>query len=776
MSFEGLAPQLAWGLIPRFVGLLYVLGFAALIRQHDVMPGAAAHYPWPALRARIRRDFPGIRRFFDVPSLLWLTASDRTMRTMPIIGTLCGGYAIYGGPYTFYALLVAFMLWLSLEMRGLVFPWDTMLQEIGFLVLFLPMPQALPNLHASALPLPSVAFMARWFVLRLMLGFGKEKFIGANKSDLLYLRGFLVWMPLPTPLGWLAHHAPAWMLRGMLLFMFCAEVIAPVLGLFSGPLRLVSFALLVSLMVGIHVTGNWAFFNIGYILLCVSLLDTQSSLLDLAKEPWSGQLLAWPDVAVHALMAVMFVVSLFYLPNNSWLTRTWVNWPADIFAIEPKWMPLANRIHRALEPLRRLAPFRIVNGYGVFTPHAMPPIRLVPVFEGSDDGVHWKRYGYKHMPVFEDARPPIIAPYHARLDQYTYYVGMGFDAGSLFGSLFPYHSPYSVNTRVRPFDVFMQRILRHDQSLLRMLGRNPFPDRPPRLVRIGLLGMTPTRLDELRATGKWWHIRRFGTFFPARGLESWSERNMFPEPELFHPDLVAIKRRARAIRLLEQAFASGMSADQAVLEGSDLTTADVERFWNDLVPMLAEGRGALSRIHERAAAISARFDVDQLLRLERVLERYAWLLRLRTEPYRFGQTEPSLPVMSNFRYHMLLHELVIEGRQAYEAVLAEPARAAGRVQHSTDATQIWVLSLLRYDQLMTHICTFRGSEIGVQGRDQQLPGLFEYYDLLVQIVPPGEEFCPRFVKHPDGEHTIDGFYPPPAPVLGDSRPAKTAAS
>jgi hypothetical protein len=766
MSFEGLAPELVWGLIPRFVGVLYVFGFVALIPQHDVMPGSARYFPLALAHARMRRDFPGIRRFFDFPSVLWLGAGDTTVRVLPFVGTLCGCHAIYGGPHAFYALLLAWMIWLSLEPRGLVFPWDTMLQEMGFLVLFLPMPQALPDWHASALPLPSVAFMVRWFVLRLMVGFGKEKFIGAQKSDLLYLRGFLVWQPVPSPIGWLAHHAPAWMLRAMLAFMFVAEVIAPVLGLFSGTLRLVSYALLVSLMVGIHATGNWAFFNIGYILLCTSLLDTRSSIFDLASEPWSGQLLQWPDVAVHAVMALLFLVSLFYLPNNSWATRTWVNWPPDMVGIQHKWMPLAIRIHRALEPLRRLAPWRIVNGYGVFPPHAMPPIRLVPVFEGSDDGVHWKQYGYKHMPSFPDSRPPFIAPYHARLDQYVYYVGMGFDPGSLFGTLFPYGNPYAINTRVRPFDVLALRILRQDQSLLRMLGHNPFPDAPPKLIRIGLLGITPTRVRELRATGKWWHVRRFGTFFPARGLDSWPERNLIPEPELFHPDLVAHKRRARPLQLMVQAHASGMSADQAVLQGSDLTHADQDRFWNELVPMIAERRGDFARIHERAAAISARFDIDALLRLERVLERYAWLLHQRTELHRFGRTDPSLPVMSSFRHHMLLHEIVLDGREAYAATLAEPARAIERAQRSSDATQFWALALLRYDQVMTHIATFRASEMGVQSRDEGLPGIFEYYDLLVQIEPPGEEFHTRFIKHPDGEHTIEGFYPPPPLISG----------
>src|SRR5262249_40437219 len=157
-----------------------------------------------------------------------------------------------------------YALWLSLEFRALFFPWDTLLQEAGFLALFLPQVHALPDWNASALPLPDVAFSFRWLVIRLMLGFAKDKFVGSTSSDNMYLRGFMVWMPMPTQLAWLGHHAPRWFLRLSLYFMFFAEVIAPFLGFGSGALRIVSCVSLVGLMVGIGATGNWGFFNYGY--------------------------------------------------------------------------------------------------------------------------------------------------------------------------------------------------------------------------------------------------------------------------------------------------------------------------------------------------------------------------------------------------------------------------------------------------------------------------------------------------------------------------------
>jgi hypothetical protein len=748
---------------------LYVFGFGALLGQHDGMPGSGMYLSGARLQARMRRDFPGPRRFLEYPSVFWLYSSDRVLRMAPVFGVLAGLCAIVGGPHAGWALGFAWVLWLSLESRGLIFPWDTMLQELGFLVLFMPATQLLPELRASALPLPSVAFMLRWLVIRLMIGFGKEKFIGTRKNDHLYLRGFFVWMPLPTPLGWFAHHAPAWMLRSMLLFMFFAEIIAPVLGLFSGPLRLVAFGALVTLMLGIQSTGNWGFFNLGYILIATCLLDVHGSIFDLMHEPWLSRLGSWPDVAIHSLMAVMFLISVLYVPNNTWFTRTWLAWPADMFPLPHKWMPLAQRVHRLFEPLRVISGLRLVNGYGVFPPHAMPPLRLVPVFEGSDDGVTWKPYRYRFMPTTAHSRPPIIAPYHARFDQFVYYVGMGIDTGSLFGSLYPIAHPYATYTHSSPFDQLVQRLLEHDPRAGRLFGHNPFQDRPPKLVRVSILGMTPTRVRELRATGRWWHVRRFGTLIPARGLETWPDRLALNEPELFHPDLVDYRRRAKPLRDIVAAFQSGMPFEQAAIAGSDLTPADVRAFWSELLPELNLARGDWSQIHERTDALRARFGIEGLFRLERVLERFVWLLRQQTDGLRFGQTEPSLPVMSNFRYHMFLQDCVCDGREAYAALLAEPRRAVERAQSSTDATQLWAVGILRYDQVMANISTFRGSEMGLASVEQGLPGVFEYFDLLVKVVPRGEEFVPRFVLHPDGEHTIEGFYPPPP--LPIDRPA-----
>jgi hypothetical protein len=759
-----LDPLLVWGLIPRFVGVLYVIAFASLIPQLEALLGTRGLLPATERLRRIRHDFPGVRRFFEYPSVLWLNSSDGFLRAIPWLGVLCGLLTIYGGPIGPWASALAFVLWLSVESAALIFPWDTMLQEVGFLVLFLPTPEALPSLEAGALPLPAVAFMFRWLVLRLMLGFGKVKFLLAKKDDVLYLRGFFVWMPLPSPLAWFGHHAPAWMLKQMLYFMFAAEVIAPLLGFFAGAPRLIGYALLVGLMLGIQITGNWGFFNLGYIMLCTCLLDTQSSILDLGREPWASSVWEWPQLGLHALMVVLFLSGLVQLiVADSWITRSWMHWPLDGLLWNRRWARAFIRYFRAISP------FRIVNGYGVFPPNAGPPMRLLPVFEGSRDGVSWKAYRYKFMPTSPGERAPFVSPHHPRIDMASYYSALAAYDASYYAVGIGDGTPYAAGTSSSWLDRLAQRLLANEPVITRLMGENPFPDQPPKFVRVSCVAMTPTRPAELRKTGRWWHVQRLGVIVPARAKEDWPDRFGYPEPELFHPDWVDYKRRSAPMRALHAAFAAGAEPDQAVLAGSDLTAEDVQRFWQELVPCMAAQRGELALVHGKASELRGRFGVDQLHRFERLLERFAWLLRLRCERHQFADATPKIPIESNFRFHLFLQEVVGDGREAYQELLAHPERVAARAERSTDAQQLWALSLLRYDIMMAHVCCFRWSEIGRDSHRLGFPGIFEYYPVLSEIIPPEEEFRPRIEKHPDGEHGIEAFYPPPPLPVGSAQ-------
>jgi hypothetical protein len=750
-----LDPALVWGLLPRFVGLLHVLAFASFVPQLTMLMGSRGLLPLAPRLRQIERDFPGPRRFFEYPTLFWLSSSDRAIRLLPWLGLVCGLVAIYGGTPGYIALACAWLMWLSLEPAGAIFPWDTMLFEVSFLVLFVPAVPMLPELATSTLPWPSVAFMFRWLVLRLMLGFGKVKFAASRREDALYLYGFLIWMPSPNPLGRRAHHLPHFALRAMLYYMFVVEVISPLLGFFSGPLRLVSCALLVSLMLGIQLTGNWGFFNIGYILLCLCLLDTRASIFDLGSEPWLSQLQQQPSAwLLHALLALMFLTGLVQLIiGDSWLGRTFMHWPFDGLVWNRTWARVF------LKYMQLVSPLRLVNGYGVFPPKAAPPIRYMVVFEGSDDGQTWHGYRYKHQPTTPFERPAVVSPYHPRLDMVVFYASLCVHDGGFYGSLLGDGTPYATWAPSSWLDRLAQHLLNGEPELLRALGHNPFPERPPTYVRASAVALAPTTLEEQRSSGAYWRTRRIGTIVEARGREPALFEIAQPQPEQFHPDWLGYKRRAAPLRAMLAAFASGVPVDEAVLVASDLSAEEVTTFWREVVPFVAETRGDYASLEQRALALRARYGRAGVNRYERLLERFAWMLRARTERYHFADATPKIPFESSFRYSMFLHEVVLDGREAYQALLEQPELAAERAARSSDEAQLWALSMFRYDLMLQHIRAFRWSLVGSDCHALKLHGIFEYYPLMAAYQPPDEEWLPTFVKDASGAHQIEGLYP-----------------
>jgi hypothetical protein len=687
--------------------------------------------------------------------VLWLSHSDRTLRIIPWLGIAAGAVCVYGGPLAPAAHVLDWILWLSLEPALLIFPWDTMLQEAGFLSLLLPNVEALPNLNVSTLPYPAVAFLFRFFVLRLMLGFGKVKFLGSKRDDALYLRGFFAWSAV-TPLAWFAHHLPAFVLRAMLYGMFVCEVIAPLLGFFAGTPRLISFAMLTGLMVAIQSMGNWGYFNVGYAMLCVCLLDTSSSIYDLGREPWHSTLWQWPQLPLNALVLVLFVTGLLYLVVfDSWTTRTLVHWPLHRFVEPRRWLRMLVAYLRAISPLR------IVNGYGVFPPNSLPPMVQMALFEGSNDGVTWLPYPYRYAPTSAKDRPGYYAPFHPRIDSAAAYATTCVFDASFYGALAGDGTAYTTYTRSSWLERTCQRLLEGDPWFIRLFRDNPFPNAPPKWMRVSTVAMTPTRLDVWRATGDWWHVRRCGVFVQPMSRAAWPEAIALPQPEVFHPDWVDYKRSALPIKEMTRAFQSGVQPDQAILTSSDLNAEDVARFWNELVPRINRRRADFSCYVEEATAIDAEFGMETLARLERVLERFTWLLRLRTERHQYLDELPKLPIDSNFRYHMFLQELVMDGRDAYLAYLEDPAMVVERHKQSSDERQLWTLAVLRHRLMLSHITTFRWTLAGSDTFKRKLHGLFEYYPVLARVVPPGEEYCPEISKHENGEHTIVGLYPPP---------------
>jgi hypothetical protein len=54
------------------------------------------------------------------------------------------------------------------------------------------------------------------------------------------------------------------------------------------------------------------------------------------------------------------------------------------------------------------------------------------------------------------------------------------------------------------FRSFLSRLATNEPQVLRLLGTNPFADKPPKLIRVILYQYRFTNFEERRKTGNWW--------------------------------------------------------------------------------------------------------------------------------------------------------------------------------------------------------------------------------------------------------------------------------
>ncbi|MET0384303.1 MAG: lipase maturation factor family protein [Polyangiales bacterium] len=352
MSNWSFDPLLVWGLYLRGVGLILLISFLSLTGQVVENSGSSAGVGSVARRMRkISDDFPTWKRFLYFPTLLWLSSSDTMLRVITWAGVVSSALVVYGGPWSPWAMLACYVLYLSLDLpMGLVFPWDSLLLETTFLSLFMPATLPLPQLAAVAAPAPLLTWSLRLLFFRVMFGFGKQKFLGSRRQDLAYLRGFLIYQPLLSPAAWYAHKAPLWILKGGVLFMFVCEIPAPFLAFVPGWPSVLAAVATTLLVLGIQLMGNFGYFSVLTVVASLPLLDNVTPGALVLSELFAPG----APLVTHAVIALHTVSSLGVFLWNSWLGQGWTLW--SLWSRMPRWFQPIIGFYRLMQPLRWLHP------------------------------------------------------------------------------------------------------------------------------------------------------------------------------------------------------------------------------------------------------------------------------------------------------------------------------------------------------------------------------------------------------------------------------------
>src|SRR6266853_431014 len=299
----------------RALGVIYLIAFVSLWLQVDGLIGSDGMSPLnrflPAVRAQLGPD-----AYTLLPTLCWFDSSNAFLHL------LCGGgvavsLLLIFGIAPALSLVALFVFYLSLTIAGqtfLSFQWDILLLETGFLSIFFVPWQLWPR-RSSAEPAVSAAnnlrpagdtpaatvtiarprqqeppvsrtalFLLKFLLFKLMLMSGVVKLSSGDDSwglvnhslhwSALTALDYHYWsQPLPTVFSWWADKGPESFKHFSVAFCLVVEIVMPFFIWAPRRPRLIAAGLLIFLQLVIAITGNYCFFNLLTIALCLLLID-----------------------------------------------------------------------------------------------------------------------------------------------------------------------------------------------------------------------------------------------------------------------------------------------------------------------------------------------------------------------------------------------------------------------------------------------------------------------------------------------------------------------
>jgi predicted DCC family thiol-disulfide oxidoreductase YuxK len=472
---------MSW-LFLRGLGLVFLSAFLSFAVQARGLIGADGILPLGDFLQAIE-NHAGVTRFFLLPMVFWFGHSDAAIDFACYAGAAAAA-ALTLNVLPRLSLVVLYALYLSLLYAGqtfMSFQWDTFLIETGVLGLVLTL-----NRRWGV-------FLLRWLLFRFMFLSGTCKLMSGDPhwADLTALTYHFPTQPLPTPLAVYAYEMPESALvfaTGAALFV---ELVFPWFIFLPRRLRFIAGYGFLLLEILIFLTGNYNFFNLQTMLICLPLYDDQA-LLRLLQRFNFPRFLQWltarrqkdfgaPRARKAARGAACLLAALILFTSGVQMLERFGSRPP---------VPLMTA-KLFLEPLQ------LTSAYGLFA--VMTIERNEIIIEGSDDGETWKEYGFRYKPGDLARGPRWNIPHQPRLDWQMWFASL--------------ESP----NRLPWFQLFLRRLLQNSPAVLGLMADNPFPDHPPRYVRAQFYAYH-FGAPEDRAKGQYWTRDLLGAYFGRASL------------------------------------------------------------------------------------------------------------------------------------------------------------------------------------------------------------------------------------------------------------------
>jgi predicted DCC family thiol-disulfide oxidoreductase YuxK len=460
----------------RALAVVHCIAFASLWWQLSGLIGPGGILPAQPYLDAVAKQL-GDSHWWQLPTLCWIFGAGKFLHVL-CLGGIVLSVVLFLRVAQPVCMLLLWLFYLSLCGAGQVFlsyQWDALLLETGLLAVFL------ARWRGPSGERPEPPRFARWllwwllFRLMFMSGYVKLASNDATWHGLTALTYHYQTQPLPTWLAWYAHQLPVWFHKISCAVMFFIELVAPFLLFGPRRLRLGAALGLIAFQLLIALTGNYTFFNLLTIALCLLFLDDAwwARWFGLTPRPYATVATGRRATAAQprlrrwtrqTLFIVFFAASLVVTLPGVWQVRQWPEWFAAAY--------------------RAIAVTRSINSYGLFA--VMTTSRPEIIIEGSRDGHAWEAYEFKWKPGDLQRRPGFVAPYQPRLDWQLWFAALAY----------PRYEPW--------MSPFFRQLAANAPAVTRLLKKNPFEKDPPRFLRAVVYDYRFTTATERARTNAWW--------------------------------------------------------------------------------------------------------------------------------------------------------------------------------------------------------------------------------------------------------------------------------
>lgn len=462
----------------KLLAVIYLVAFYSLSSQIIGLVGYDGILP---VEGYLENAKLGLGDFYylKMPTLCWFSTSESFLQFLCSGGVLLS-ILLFFGHFSFFLLIVLWLFYLSLTIAGqtfLGFQWDNLLLEVGFLSIFLvPITK---RIKAPFEPSKVSVWLFRFLLFKLMFMSGVVKLASGDPTwkNFTALTYHYWTQPLPNPIAFRISLLPVWFHKLSCFLMFVIELIIPFFIFAKRPLKLVAGILFIGFQLLIILTGNYCFFNLLTIALCLFLIDDDfwKYIATKTEMKVEGGIPKWHRIAIIPVAVLITIVSSMQMIR--------------VYQFRDKLPKLI------VDAYLSILPYRSINNYGLFA--VMTKTRPEIIIEGSNDGKNWKPYEFKHKPGRLNKRLSFVAPHQPRVDWQMWFAALG-------------------NYKRNPwFTNFCMRLLQGKKEVIALVDKNPFPDKPPKYIRALLYEYEFTDLGTLRSTGRRWKRELKGLYCPV---------------------------------------------------------------------------------------------------------------------------------------------------------------------------------------------------------------------------------------------------------------------